>query len=221
MSRSNTFGRRVAFGSVLIVFGLSALLDGAIDGFPHFWQLVPLYVIVFLAVSKIGGGRRRHSWTTWLALAGLAIWQLAILTDLSLDINLGRFFWPLAIVAAGFYLVVRSLSARSAGGANSLTAVFGSSERAFAGPLPGQLSATALFGSCQIDLSKATVNGPAAVEVFVMFGSVELRIPEGWATEQQVSAVFGGVSGGNSVAGALPDLVVSGSVLLGSLEIKN
>ena len=206
---------------MLIVFGLAALFDGAIDGFPHFWQLFPLYVIVFLAVSKIGGGGWRFSWKTWLALALLAIWQLAILTGLSLDINLGRFFWPLAIVAVGAYLVVRSLSARSAGGANSLTAVFGSSERAFAGPLPGQLSATALFGSCQIDLSKADADGPAAVEVLVMFGSVELKIPEGWATEQQVSAVFGGISGGNSVAGALPDLVVSGSVLLGSLEIKN
>ncbi len=86
----------------------------------------------------------------------------------------------------------------------------------------GQL--TAIMGGCEIDLREASiVTSPAVIDVFALWGGVELMVPEDWTVTMKIQPILGGVSDRTTApkGGSEKNLVLEGTVVMGGLEVKN
>ena len=106
------------------------------------------------------------------------------------------------------------------------TAIFGGFKRrvstqAFKG---GEL--TAIFGGYEVDLRQAVLeSGQARIDVFVLFGGGEIRVPEGWEISNRATAIAGALNDGThhglASADSRPRLVITGLILFGGTEVKS
>jgi Cell wall-active antibiotics response 4TMS YvqF/Domain of unknown function (DUF5668) len=118
-----------------------------------------------------------------LSVVRLSFWQL----------------WPTLLVFFGGFLVWQGLSRpRAVRDADTNSAVSamavlggvmrGNNSRAFRG---GDL--TAVMGGCELDLRHAAIDGEAVIDVFALWGGIEIRVPEDWSVESRVVPILGGV----------------------------
>ena len=81
----------------------------------------------------------------------------------------------------------------------------------------------AFMGGCEIDLRKAAINGEAVVDLFCMWGGIEIRVPEDWTVVSQIVPLMGGVDDKTrppqSASGHR--LTLRGMALMAGVEIKN
>lgn len=94
----------------------------------------------------------------------------------------------------------------------------GNNSRAFRGA-----DLLAIMGGCQIDLRQAAIHGEAVIDVFVMWGGIEIRVPEDWTVVSHVVALMAGVEDKTRPPqGATTHrLVLRGFALMGGVEIRN
>jgi predicted membrane protein len=219
-------------GGAICVVGVVLLLDhiGVISA-GNLWRFWPLLLVVAGVVNLAESGKR--PWGAFLILVG-ALFQLD---------NLGiiRFrwaeLWPLAIIAAGAMMIWGSIRARSfrtgvSGGMNSMnaTSVFGGVERRVSVRDFKYGSVSAVFGGVELDFRDAEMDGAEAVmEINVIFGGVEIRVPDHWRVEARNQTLFGGYTDSTRGTGKAPDgsgpsnktLVITGQVLFGGIEVQN
>lgn len=84
--------------------------------------------------------------------------------------------------------------ARAPGGsdADTLVAIFGGAERSGRWTVRRYTSAMAVFGAVDLDLREATFTDPVVeVNIFCLFGGVELKVPDGVRVLNQVTGIFG------------------------------
>jgi predicted membrane protein len=81
----------------------------------------------------------------------------------------------------------------------------------------------AIMGGCEIDLRQAAINGEAVIDVFAMWGGIEIRVPEDWTVVSRVVPLMGGiVDKTRPPQGASAHrLVLRGCAFMGGIEIKN
>ena len=114
--------------------------------------------------------------------------------------------------------------AREAGAVLSEFALMGGGERIvraqdFAG---GEV--TAIIGGFDIDLRGAAISGDTAtVEVFTLFGGVDLKVPPDWNVVVRGTPILGVFSNLARPTGDGPrkTLVVRGTAIMGGVEVKN
>lgn len=86
-------------------------------------------------------------------------------------------------------------------------------------------SVTAIMGGFEIDLRGAQIAGDTAtVDIFTLWGGVEMRVPEDWSVVIQGLPILGGFTNtarGNPGEAPRKTLVVKGTALMGGVEIKN
>jgi hypothetical protein len=82
---------------------------------------------------------------------------------------------------------------------------------------------TAVMGGCQVDLRQAALRAPASIDVFVMWGGVELRVPEDWTVELRGTPILAGFVDKTRQPAVATEkrLVVRGVALMGGVEVKN
>jgi hypothetical protein len=220
---------------------------------PHLvFGLVIIAVGVLFTLDNLGLADAEKYWRWWpmaLILVGLAkLWQsrdgmgnpiggvfFLLVGGWLLLHNLGTIdrdlwnFWPLLLVFIGSMIVYQGLRGRQArasgGSVDTLSgvAILGgwnrkSASTAFRG---GEL--TAVLGGCEVDLRSAAINGDAVIDVFAMWGGIELRVPEDWTVINRVTPIMGGVEDNtHPPQGAAPHrLTLRGMVIMGGIEIKN
>ena len=81
----------------------------------------------------------------------------------------------------------------------------------------------AFMGGCEIDLRKAAINGEAVVDIFCMWGGIEIRVPVDWTVVSQVVPLMGGVDDKTRPpqAATAHRLTLRGMALMGGVEVKN
>ena len=84
----------------------------------------------------------------------------------------------------------------------------------------------AVMGGAILGLSESTIEDPpATIEMTVVMGGAEITVPEGWKVRVDTGSILGGVHGaymhGVSDEGELPDLVLTGKVVMGGVAIKH
>ena len=106
-------------------------------------------------------------------------------------------------------------------------AMFGGGDRTIRSQAFRGGSVTAILGGFDIDLRDAVMAGDAAaIEVFVMMGGIDLKVPENWTVVIDVTPFMGGASyrrRGQASPGEGPPkvLTVRGFVFMGGVEIKH
>ena len=82
----------------------------------------------------------------------------------------------------------------------------------------------AVMGGAELDLSEAVIEEkPATIEVTVIMGGAEIRVPSEWNVKLDVSQKMAGVEDergqGELEEEETPDLVITGKVVMGGLKI--
>jgi hypothetical protein len=226
---------RLILGLFIAFAGTLLLLDnlGMIEARDarHFFRFWPVAVILFglsrVQPSRWGGRSDGRGFGfilifvgTWLLLANLGVAHVS--TDL---------LWPGVILLLGLNLLYREVFRRrrvppSADAADHMdaTAILGSVKRVSASQSFRGGDATAVLGSCEIDLRQSLLAEQGAeIDVFTMFGGVEVIVPDDWEI----------VLDGTAILGAFEDqtrqipgprtrrLVIRGLAVMGGVEVKN
>lgn len=94
----------------------------------------------------------------------------------------------------------------------------GNNSRAFRGA-----DLLAIMGGLQIDLRQAAIHGEAVIEVFVIWGGIEIRVPEDWTVESRIVPLMAGVEDKTRPpqGASTHRLILRGFALMGGVEIKN
>ena len=85
-------------------------------------------------------------------------------------------------------------------------------------------SATAVMGRCEIDLRAATITAShqAVLEVFAVWGGIEVRVPPDWTVVSQVDPILGGYDDSTQPPNEESKrFIIRGSVIMGGIEVTN
>ena len=237
----------MVIGGLIVIIGLLILLDNmGIVRVHDVWRYWPVLLIVF-GVSRILESRAPagYIWGGVVTLAG-ALLLLDNLDIIVFDFNL---VWPLLLIAFGLSMLLRSMdrkrflaSAAGAPGAlgsagtgpgddcaNSCNAyaVFGGSKRKVNSPDFRGGDAIAVFGGVEFDLRGAAMTvDQAVIDVNIVCGGLEVRVPETWTITNRAVTIFGGVEDKTAQskldpAAKSPHLVITGSVVFGGISLRN
>lgn len=224
---------QLILGLLVIVAGVLFTLDnfGYIyaDEYLRYW---PVGIILIGAVKLV------QSDHTPGRLAGslFLLVGIALLLDSLYGVDFNPLkYWPLILVFVGGMLVWQALARsedgkeRREGDSDSYLrslAILGGVERTnhssdFRG---GEV--TAVLGGCEIDLSRAAITAEQAVlNVFTMWGGINIRVPDEWTVVIEGFPIMGGLAD-KTRPPRQPEprpqrLVVRGIVIMGGVEIKN
>ena len=248
---SRLTGRMIA-GGILIALGVLFTLDnfGVVDAGDVF-RYWPLFLVGF-GLLKLAQARHPDQRVAGAALMGIG--SILLLRTLHLVSFHMRDVWPIVLVIGGGLLVWRSLQRRDPGavlasargqlpnqesggapveGAGGYVlnefAFLGGGERKIRTPDFRGGEVTAIMGGFEIDLRGAGIVGDEAVlEVFTLWGGVEIRVPEDWIVQIQATPILGGISEtvtgptvpAGSSSGPRKRLVIRGTAIMGGVEVK-
>ena len=218
----------LVLGVCIILFGLALTLDQL--NVPHADFLVKLWPLILLALgaTKLRQGDGFNGGGFILVLLGAYL----LVANFSPN-GIADSLWPLILVGVGVFLVMKSLRTRRGPvvlpadreAFVDATAVFSGCRRQPQGqPFKGG-DATAIFGGIELDLRSAEPSPePMVLDVFILFGGGEIRVPPGWRVDIRTTSIFGGV--GHKIAEAAagagaPRLIITGSTIFGGLEIRH
>ena len=225
--RSRSIAPQFVMGVLIIVVGVLFTLEnlGFIEAasYLRFWP-VALIAVGLMKLWSGGRGGPLHGLLFFFAGVWLLLESMSIVT-----ISLWA-LWPVLLIIAGGSMVWRGINGPAWQRQDSDThstvnavAVLGglnrrNNSRTFRG---GDL--TAVMGGCQIDLTNATIDGEAVIDVFAMWGGIELKVPEDWSISGRVTPILGGYEDKTHPPrdGATQRLVIRGLVIMGGIEIKN
>jgi hypothetical protein len=246
MERRNRHGHGaggMVVGGLIVLIGLLILLDNmGIIRFHDVWRYWPVLLIV-LGVSKIleSDAPAGYVWGGVITLAG-ALLLLDNLDIVVFDFNL---IWPLLLIAFGLSMLLRSLDRKrylasatgvpgaagpgpiNEGSSCNAFAVFGGSKRRISTQDFRGGEAVAVFGGVEFDLRGAGMTvDQAVIDVNVVCGGLEVRVPENWTIVNRAMTIFGGVEDKTMQSklepnAKSPNLVLTGSVVFGGISLRN
>ena len=222
---------RVILGGVLILFGLVFLLDnmGILDAGAvlRFWPLILIGIGLFKVLQPRDQGHRA------VGVGMIAIGVFILLQTLAIgDWDFGD-LWPVVLVVLGAVVLWRSLGrdrrgARAASSASDLSefAMMGGVNRVIASQEFRGGEVTAVMGGVEIDLRHAAIGPePAVIDVFAMWGGIEIKVPPEWSVDVKGLPIMRGFE--NTTRPSVTDpalaqkLIVRGTAIMGGVEVKN
>jgi len=230
-----------------VVFTLDELGIAPAINYLRFWPLALVLIgVLKMLQARDGGGAFAGVLFT---LAG--VWLQAEELDI-IHIRIWQ-IWPLALVLFGGYLVWQGLAGRGSRPAPTVDPVIpetpvrddwggntparvvdatstvsgvavlggvsrGNNSRTFRGA-----DLLAIMGGYQLDLRQAAINGDAVIDIFVMWGGIEIRVPENWSVSSRIVPLMAGVEDKTRPPQSATDhrLELRGFALMGGVEIKN
>jgi predicted membrane protein len=230
----------IFFGAIVVAIGFLLLLDNLrIVRFHDVWQYWPVLLVAW-GVSRIVDSRAPSGWiwggVVTLVGAFFLLDNLGILDTLGIRVFDWEVVWPVLLIAFGVSVLVRAVERQGmrAGGPGypsspvvGTHAFFGdnksgSDTKDFQG---GQ--ATAVCGAARFDLRNASMTvEEAIIDVNVIFGEVEVRVPETWAVMNRAAVIFAGVNDKTNhpapdPSAKTPRLVITGAVVFGGITLRN
>jgi hypothetical protein len=103
-----------------------------------------------------------------------------------------------------------------------VVAILGGVERRITTPdfLGGEI--TAVLGGCALDLREAAIVKEAVLNVFTIWGGINIKVPPDWTVVWAGTALMGGFSEKTaSAAGGGKRLVIRGYAIMGGVEVRN
>jgi len=226
----NRASSQVVLGVLVIGVGVLFLLDNLdIFEFRHALGFWPLAFIIAGLIALSGKGPRSGN---YVGVVLIAIGALMMLGRLGfLYVSWGT-LWPLVLIALGGLVLFRSLGPGRArvpldkGGAVDgvvdIVAVLGGFERRLVTPDFRGGEITAIMGGCMLDLRDASIVKEAAIDVFTVWGGINIKVPTDWTVILNGTPLMGGFS---EKTAKPPDdskrLVIRGYAIMGGVEVRN
>ncbi len=211
---------KLVVGLFFAILGVLLTLDNfhLIDGrYLRYWP------VVFIAAGlvKLSDVRSRGFAVALIVLGSLLVGINTRVLHFSLfDL------WPLLLIAAGMLIVMQALGFRpQASGSDqspTLLAILSNRKltidsRDFTG---GRI--VAFMGGCFMDLTQADIHhGPAVIEMLILMGGVEMRIPDGWEVVGDVLPFMGGIDVKTRSKRTGRQLVLRGFVMMGGVDVRD
>jgi hypothetical protein len=214
---------RLYFGLLIVALGSVLLLDTAdvLDGGDVLGTWWPVAVIGAGLLGLIADPRH---WPvpTILLLGGTALLlrTTEVIDSLSIVI-------PALVILIGLFVIFgffNDTATTEKGDRIKSFNVFSGSEIASHSTSFEGGNVGALFGGTEIDLRDATPAPDASLDVFVAFGGVEVKVPEGWQVDMSGMPLFGGfenVTTREALPPDAPSLEVHATALFGGVEVKH
>jgi Domain of unknown function (DUF5668) len=240
--RRPRFTPRLVVGLSILGLGMLFLLHevtgASIGRILRFWP-VALIVLGSTILWESGWYDRKRASGRKQSLGWGVFWILAgswFLLD-SLDwvrFDPWDYFWPILLLALGGSIVWRSLRGPklalqlpSVADREQLFSAFailsGNNVRNASQDFHGG-EATAIMGGCEIDLREARIAEEAVVEVFALWGGVEIKVPQGWRVVSEALPLLGGYEDNTrrpETGASAPRLVIKGFAIMGGIEVSN
>jgi predicted membrane protein len=216
------------FGLLIILVGIVFTLDNLdianAEDYLRYWP------VGLIAIGAAKLWQVRHGYGSAVGGVLFVIAGSWLLLD-SLELITASFFdfWPVLLIVAGSLIVWQGIRGRhhaAVGPADeTINAIAilagvnrGSNSASFRG---GEL--TAFMGGCEIDLRNAAINGEAVIDVFAMWGGIEIRVPDNWTVIGRVTPILGGFEDKTRApqGASTHRLVIRGVVIMGGVEVKN
>jgi len=226
----NRASSQVVLGVLVIGVGVLFLLDNLdIFEFRHALGFWPLAFIIAGLIALSGKGPRSGN---YVGVVLIAIGALMMLGRLGfLYVSWGT-LWPLVLIALGGLVLFRSLGpgrarvpldkAGAVDGVVDIVAVLGGFERRLVTPDFRGGEITAIMGGCMLDLRDASIVKEAAIDVFTVWGGINIKVPTDWTVILNGTPLMGGFS---EKTAKPPDdskrLVIRGYAIMGGVEVRN
>lgn len=212
--------KRALLGIILVIIGTFFLLDNLGYGIDLPWYVFrwPM-VLILIGVINLAIGNLRGA----LILIGLgAVFYLDIFDVLSI----GQ-LWPVILILVGLGFLLRkgrmSVPAESAEDyIDEVTILSGSEKLLKSDDFQGG-KITSLFGGSKIDLRGSKIKDTASIDIFCMFGGIEIQVPADWKVNTNATAILGGFSDErkNIAEPSNGTLIIKGFVMFGGAVLKN
>jgi len=223
---------RIFWGLMLIALGSLFLLDqmgeldfGDIIG--RYWPVI--FILIGLAILINSGFRDAGSGLFFILFGAVfLLFELDILNH-----HVWHYVWPLAIIALGLWIIAKP-ALRGARGRDfppikeddlDATAVFAGMKRKVESRTFRGGEATAVFGSLDLDLTPAALEGnQATIELTAVFGGIDVHVPKDWKVVLADTPILGGIHDRRSApaaSGAGPTLHLKATAVFGNVEIKD
>ena len=222
MTKKTMDSSQLMVGLLVVAVGVLLLLDtlDIVEDPLRFW---PVFLIV-LGIIKL---RSTEPSSRGIGSMLIAVGALFLISNLGYFRVRVRDLWPLAIIFMGGAVMWRAFGGdrptEAADRINDVGVLGGvqrnCSTQDFQG---GEL--TAVMGGCEIDLREASiVNSPAVIDVFTMWGGIQLKVPEDWSVSVETRAILGGVVDKTRPpkGGSEKRLVLKGYAVMGGVEVRN
>jgi hypothetical protein len=214
-------GTKLIVGLFFAVLGVLWTADNLAllraDDYLRFW---PAILVLIGLVKFADPGRRVFGAIITIVGASLLAYTAGWLRFTIFD------FWPLLLIALGAAIVARALGLRlpssPASDVGQIWAVLtarkiNNTSHDFTGG-----GVFAFMGGCELDLTEADIaHSPAVIDVFAMWGGIEIYVPDSWEVIGEVVPFMAGFEMRSAPAGN-PDrqLIVRGGVVMGGIEVK-
>ncbi|WP_436514386.1 LiaF transmembrane domain-containing protein [Ekhidna sp. To15] len=213
--------KRAIIGFILVFIGGIFLLDnlGFDIDIPYYLFSWPAIFVVFGVINLLSGNGR----------ASLMFFSLGAAFYLHYYnvLRIGQ-IWPVILIFIGLSFILRRKSAprkisESGDKYFDEVAIFGGTERKYISEDLQGGKITCVFGGSEIDLRGSKAQDGAVIEIFCMFGGVELMVPEDWKINMDATAIFGGFSDSrkNVTSATTTTVHIKGFTMFGGGEIKN
>ena len=220
---------QMIFGLMIVALGVIFTLDNLeiIDArdYIRFWPagLVAIGMLKLWQASRDG-----HGWFGGLVFVGIGAWMLIEqVVYITVDV---RDLMPLFLVFIGGYMVWRGFGGprreRTSDGHSSFSglAIMGGVSRRSNSQTFRGADLTAVMGGCEIDLRQASIapGTEAVIDVFALWGGIEIKVPDDWTVVTRVTPLMGGVEDKTRVPQNTDKrLVINGFVVMGGVVVKN
>ena len=205
----------VAIGSLLLLRNLHVI---SFDYWGELWGGFLSFLLILVGCIILVK-RSRWIWGLLFLSAGATIGLRALHI---VDVNFWQIVWPILFIAVGsavLFSLVKDGKISKTKAKHMAAAWSGQSEKVEDKYTGGTVSS--VFGGVDLDLRQADIKDGAVIEVFVLFGGVDIIAPNDVVVKNEATAIFGGIDDKtNPGAKAKKTLYIRGECFFGGIELK-
>jgi hypothetical protein len=181
---------QLVLGTLILLAGVVLLLDRLeVLAAGNVWAVfVPMAVTALGLASFLVVPR---AWLGPLLVTALGVAWLLYELDY-VRTSAWSYAWPVAIIVLGLSILVASTARNTDADHVSSLVFFWGTDRRVTSQQFKAAALTAIFGGIDLDLRNANIAGSARVDVFAMFGGVDVKVPPHWRVNVTGLPVFGG-----------------------------